>query len=188
MSNSDRESLRQHFRPQRITVLFVGESPPAGETFFYRADSRLYLATREAFARVWRWVETVECECSSWPSGGQGFLHFFQGKGCYLEDLCAGPVNALPRAERRRARQDGVASLANRLAASQPEVIITVMKAIRRHVEQAVSHAVKLPGWAPRSLEVLPFPAHQHQPKYVEELKSVLLKLRDKGTLCWKGF
>lgn len=186
LSNIDCEVLRQHFRPKRIAALFVGESPPEGETFFYQADSRLYRATHEAFSYVWRWNEGLRCECSSWrswPSGGQTFLHFFQGKGCYLEDLCAETVNGLPRAERRRAREGGIAPLVYRLAASQPEVVIVVMKAIQRHVEQAVNHASKLPGWAPRCLEALPFPAHGHQREYVDELKSLLLRLREKGTL-----
>jgi hypothetical protein len=39
--DSSLESLRQSYRPQQVRVLFVGESPPAGGTFFYRANSNL---------------------------------------------------------------------------------------------------------------------------------------------------
>ena len=137
LANTDREALRQGFRPDRIRVLFVGESPPANRTFFYQADSTLYHRTHEAFAAVFH-----EQVCGS----GKAFLRFFQARGCYLEDLCTEPVNQLPRAERRRAREAGVASLAKRLAAFQPEVVVVAMEGIQKHVKQAARQAGPAPG------------------------------------------
>nr|MBC8193829.1 hypothetical protein [FCB group bacterium] len=36
------EDLRQAFKPPKVEVLFIGESPPAGGTFFYNGNSKLY--------------------------------------------------------------------------------------------------------------------------------------------------
>jgi hypothetical protein len=70
------EHLRLYYRPPEVRVLFVGESPPAGGTFFYAADSGLYRATRDAF------YEAI-------PEARSGkFLERFAAYGCYLEDLC----------------------------------------------------------------------------------------------------
>jgi hypothetical protein len=80
-------TLRKLFRPPKVNVLFIGESPPAGGTFFYQADSRLYQRTRAAFGRAFG---------RSMPEGAE-FLREFQRLGCYLEDLCAEPVNRLPK-------------------------------------------------------------------------------------------
>ena len=43
------EELRARYRPDKVRVLFVGESPSASGEFFYLGNSRLYHAFREAF-------------------------------------------------------------------------------------------------------------------------------------------
>ena len=43
------EELRRRYRPETVRALFVGESPPAGGTFFYAANSNLYRFTEQAF-------------------------------------------------------------------------------------------------------------------------------------------
>lgn len=48
-STLDFERLRARYRPERIVALFVGQSPPAGGTFFYFANSNLYRHTERAF-------------------------------------------------------------------------------------------------------------------------------------------
>jgi hypothetical protein len=47
----ERERLRLRYRPVLIRLLFIGESPPASGRFFYRQDSGLYRAIRDAFRR-----------------------------------------------------------------------------------------------------------------------------------------
>src|SRR5688572_24876523 len=47
-----RERLRQAYRPEDVPLLFVGESAPAGGTFFYQADSNLFSAIHEACVRA----------------------------------------------------------------------------------------------------------------------------------------
>ena len=81
-SPTEIERLRRRFQPPVVRVLFVGESPPAGGTFFYSANSILYEATKEAFLRgVPKLVR------------GANFLERFRAIGCYLDDLCPEPVN-----------------------------------------------------------------------------------------------
>ncbi len=43
------EELRQHHRPEKILTLFVGESAPAGGTYFYAENSQMYRYMREVF-------------------------------------------------------------------------------------------------------------------------------------------
>jgi hypothetical protein len=49
---ADHAALRARHRPERVTILFVGESPPACGQFFYNRDSRLYRAMLHAFESV----------------------------------------------------------------------------------------------------------------------------------------
>ena len=62
------EELRGLYRPERVRLLLVGESSPAGGTHFYLANSNLFQATREAFV--------LALDETGIPSGG-GFLEFF---------------------------------------------------------------------------------------------------------------
>lgn len=47
----DIETIRSTFRPDRIDVLFVGESAPTAGTFFYKGDSSAFREMRKAFSR-----------------------------------------------------------------------------------------------------------------------------------------
>jgi hypothetical protein len=163
------QALREQYRPEIIRVLFVGESPPAGGTFFYQGDSNLARYTQAAFSRIYgKEFET-----------GESFLRSFQLLGCYLEDLCLEPVNHLSKSERKRARSDNVPGLSVRLRESAPEALVVVMKAITPHVQQAASQA----GLADVAFYSLPFPALGNQHRYTSELASVLNDLRDADIL-----
>ena len=43
MPNNTYENLRNHYKPDKVEVLFVGESRPQGGTFFYQGDSTLFI-------------------------------------------------------------------------------------------------------------------------------------------------
>lgn len=172
---SETEELRHQFLPEQINVLLVGESPPAGGTFFYRADSLLYEATKEAFQ-------------ASMPDllRGGGFLDRFRALGCYLDDLCLVPVNhlkldkPLAKAKRLRLRHDGEEALAERLRSHPPRTIIVAMIGIAENVARAAELA-GVPD-VPRS--VLPFPGRKaHRERYVDELADLLTRFRHAGLL-----
>ncbi len=91
--------LRRQYKPEDARVLFVGESPPTGGTFFYEGNSVLYYATEEAFLKALPEIK------------GKSFLDSFKELGCYLDDLGLEPVNRLPDPDKRRERRDGESGL-----------------------------------------------------------------------------
>ncbi len=123
------ERLRRTFQPARVRLLFVGESPPASGRFFYRRDSGLYRAMRDAFQRVDSSI------------GDDDFLAVFQSWGCYLIDLCPEPVDRLAPQARRAACQAGEGSLSRTIRHLQPAIIATVVRSIERDVAQAAARA-----------------------------------------------
>jgi hypothetical protein len=162
------ERLRRRYRPDDVRVLFVGESPPAGGTFFYRANSKLYDATREAFEAA---IPALRRE--------DDFLAAFQRLGCYLDDLCLEPVNDLHMRDSKRLaqRERGVAPLARRMKPRDPAVVCVVMKAIVTEVGRATDRAE-----LDVQREALPFPA-RHRAQYVRMLTHVVKRWRRRGVL-----
>jgi hypothetical protein len=155
----DTEKLRRRYLPSRVHVLFVGESPPAGGTFFYRGNSHLFRNTKEAFeaALQRRWDNATD------------FLRFFQSSGFFLEDLCKQPMNRLGGSERHERCQASVSSLAERIRRHAPEHLVVTPKRIERYVVQAAGQAghSMLPF-------VIPFPAMGWQVVYRDALSSWL--------------
>jgi hypothetical protein len=141
-----RERLRKSYRPARVRILFVGESPPASGRFFYQADSGLYRAVRETFVQAFPSLRNAE------------FLDSFCSLGCYLVDLCGEPVDHMTRNDRRHACRKGEARLAQQIRALRPEAVVTVVRSIRANLKRAQIQA----GWSGRHLE-LPYPGRWHQ-------------------------
>ena len=77
----DHQEIRERFKPENIKVLFIAESPPQNDTFFYSEKSGFYTYTKQIFN------ELFEDEIKK----ADKFLHFFQNKGCFLDDLCHDP-------------------------------------------------------------------------------------------------
>jgi hypothetical protein len=149
------EIVRQSFRPRKVRLLFVGESPPASGRFFYYRDSGLYRAMRDAFSLV---DPTIDDE---------NFLNRFQNAGCYLVDLCGRPVDDLDPVSRRAARKAGERRLAGIVAELQPERIATLVRSIETHVKKAASRA----AWDGPFLH-LPYPGRwiRHRRVFIERL------------------
>ena len=162
------ENIRRSYRPNRITVLFVGESPPHGGTFFYCQNSRLFSYTVEAFRRAFR-PDIRE----------EQFLSMFMRAGCYLEDLSLAPINHLSKPERRKARSAAVGQFRKRAKAASPEAVVCLMKGIAKLVREAVNGA----GFATVPFEAVPFPAMGHEQEYVAELSPILRCLAADGRL-----
>ena len=146
-----RERLQSHYRPDRVRILFVGESPPASGRFFYQADSGLYRAVREAFVLAFPSLKNDE------------FLHSFSTLGCYLVDLCGEPVDNMTWGARRHACRKGETRLAQKIRALRPQTVVTVVRSIRANVKRAQIRA----GWSGPHLE-LPYPGrwHRHRTKF----------------------
>lgn len=167
------EQARRRYRPDEVRVLFVGESAPAGGSFFYFANSKLYWATRAAFER------------GSSDLIGRDFLRSFQALGCYLDDLCPEPVNRLPDRQRRNERHASEAALADRMKEAAPRIIVVVMSGIQENVRRAL-HAAGL-GELP--VFVLPFPSRpEHERRYIGELAEIVATLRQQHVFAGSPF
>ena len=72
-TESQIEIVRQEFMPEKVSILFIGESAPISGKFFYTEDS-LCAYTQTAFAEVFPEVKTMS---------RNEFLNFFKSKGCF---------------------------------------------------------------------------------------------------------
>ena len=153
-----RERLRRRYRPSRIRILFVGESPPASGRFFYRADSGLYRAVRETFVRAFPSLRNTH------------FLDSFCSLGCYLIDLCGEPVDDMTPDARKQACGRGEKRLAQKVRALQPKTIVTVVRSIGTNVR----HAQERAGWSGCYVE-LPYPGRWH--RHRNEFRKLLVPL-----------
>ena len=152
--------LRAQFEPERVSILFVGESSPAGGTHFYRADSNLFRATREAFAVAFGEEQVAD---------GPRFLREFQDRGCWLVDLVDHPVNQLTGEEREALASGGVAELARTIEKVQPARLV----AVKATIDDEVISAARVAG-STADLLALPFPVRQWRTVFVRELAAAL--------------
>lgn len=166
-----KEVLRENYKPEKVQVLFVGESVPANGTFFYEENSNLYRYTREAFESVGLY------------SGGldNDFLSVFRQLGCYLVDLCNVPVNAKGThiEEKQAKRREGVSRLTREIDTLDPSAIIAVKLGIDKHVKSALRATSRGSGW----FRALPFPAHSHHQRFVDGLSNALRELMQRRTI-----
>jgi hypothetical protein len=125
----EREELRLKYLPKSVQLLFVGESPPASGRFFYRQDSGLYRAVRDAF-------QTLDPKIND-----ANFLARFQAAGCYLIDLTGKPVDDLPPAARREACRNGEPRLSQIISQFQPATILVLLRSIEPNVRRAAADA-----------------------------------------------
>ncbi len=159
-SSDGYEQLRQRFRPRgRIRLLLVGESRPAGGTFFYLANSNLFRATLEAWQAAFGPL-----------AEGQSLLNRLQSDGVWLYDLAPTPVNRLRGRPRRGAVQVRGADLATLLVAESPEAVVVVKRSLGPIVREAMIVAQVPLG----RLQVLPFPLYQWRAQYVTQLSALL--------------
>jgi predicted transcriptional regulator len=154
-------ALRARYRPATTRLLFVGESSPAGGTHFYRADSNLYRATREAFGAAFSMAD---------PPEGDAFLAWFQELGCWLVDLADHAVNRSSAGDRVRAVDAGMPALADTIRLTEPARILVVL----RRIAPAVRRAARLAEFDDRAIDVLPFPTRQWRPVYVDQLAGIV--------------
>lgn len=155
----DHKTIRSSYMPDKVKILFVGESRPQGGTFFYNGDSNLYKYTRQAF-------EQTEKEFS---------LEHFKRYGCWLYDVCDIPVNGLPHFERREQIRLGLPRLLVTIKELSPKFIIIVKKGDMREI---VFHKVCEHGYIDQETAYnVPFPACGRQTEYQNELSAIIKKI-----------
>ena len=123
------ERLRESYKPEKIKILFVGESAPAGGAFFFDGNPIQFTTNIR---------KTFEMALDVTFEDNKEFLNYFKDKQCYLDDLCLEPVNHLPPAERAMMLRDSVEPLSERLRDMNPDVIIISMRSIEHYVHDAI--------------------------------------------------
>jgi hypothetical protein len=154
-----KERLRRRFRPEKVRILFVGESPPASGRFFYEADSGLYRATRQAFLKAFPDLRERD------------FLESFRNLGCYLVDLCQRPVDRMQPNARRKFRLAGESHLIKTFRTLRPQIVIVVIRSIARNVQRSEQRA----NWSGRHIE-LPYPGRwtRNRAEFIKQLAPIL--------------
>lgn len=123
-----KEKIRKKWKPKKIRILFIGESPPE-KGFFYQCNSQLYKAVKEAFERALKKKFQLD----------ESFLKFLKDNGIYLEDLCERPgLHKFERKKRKEIRRKCVPFLTRKLNRLKPEKIVVTMKSIKKYVRDAV--------------------------------------------------
>ena len=166
----DWEQIRLCYRPDRIKVLFIGESPPpSGKTFFYAGNSILFDFWKSTFTEVFN---------KSWPSP-ESFLRWFQEQGCYLDDLLSNPLPS-NKIEKAKTRKDllpkSVSTFASKFRDYSPEAIVVVMKGIDSYVKEAIMESELT-----IACEIVGFPYKRKgkiRPQTISEAQHVLTKLK----------
>ena len=158
-----RYRLKQSYKPEKIKVLFVGESPPQKDQYFYDANSNLFRCIQKAFQ------DSVDPDCG----GGIKFLEYFKKAGCFLDDLCSLPVNGMTTPEENRKRNqlqdEGISYLREKIALMHPAAVIIIMKRIKEKVKTACDKVVPKP-----QIDCIPFPSNGWQTKSCSELSGIL--------------
>lgn len=159
------ERLRQRYRPNRIDTLLVGESRPAGGTFFYLANSNLYYATHEAF----------QLALGPMPTG-EAFLDLLSDRGVWLYDLADAPVDRMRGRPRRDAVRARASELVDLLRENRPRLVVAVKKDLAATVRQAMDDA----HLDRDRLYVLPFPLYQWRSDFVRGLAALVSRQVDR--------
>jgi hypothetical protein len=155
------EKLRLRYKPARIVLLLVGESPPPHKGFFYDADSpegQLSRSTR----RVFEDVSGVRF------TDRRDFLSHFKRKGCYLYDLFGPRGKTILKADRRD-QEAAVEKLSNLLRREKPKIALSVLKRTSKLVAKAVERAQ-----IPVNYRTLPYPTRNYVTQYRSGLAAIL--------------
>ena len=157
---------RECYRPARIAVLFVAETPPSTGKFFYFGKNNM-------LRQMQRVIEPSITD-------DKAFLESFKARGWYFDDLVLKPLRSpLTRSEREEICWSAKDSLADRIKIYRPRAIVSLLYSIRHIVECAATKA----GAAEACFESVRFPGQGHERRFQEEMKPVLRKLRDLGSL-----
>ena len=162
---SNLESVRESYRPDRITTLFVGESAPHSGAFFYNQNSGLFSEIRKAF------------------KGKTLFLEDFKRNGFYLDDLVLEPVNHLRNKDRTSLCTRSVSSFAERLKDYKPEAVVILMIAIKPMVVKAMLEA----GLHCESY-CTPYPGFGNQPRFHKAMTGIIPNLPVTNGSEWKEY
>src|SRR5438094_2663135 len=131
---------RRKYRPQKVRLLLIAESPPSSGGFFY-------FPTTIGKDHLFR--ETMKA-LDLWPTGvpmrrgvdKRPMLRRFESLGLYLLDTCDFPVDKMRPRERREAVLEQIPRLVNDVIEANPLRILVVKSSIFNPVVIALRESV----------------------------------------------
>src|SRR2546422_11744424 len=172
-------AARNKYRPNRVNVLLIAESPPSSGGYFYSETTigkdHLFRETMKALG-FWPVDRPMRKGCDK-----QRMLKRFRSIGFFLIDTCELPVDKLQPRQRRVSTIQGASTLPNRVRELNPIRILIVKKTVFKPARQSLIEA----GLWDRSLKTkpLPFPSHGQQ----REFLTMIRRLVDKDRLRKKN-
>ncbi len=160
------EKMRESYKPEKVNILFIGESAPKSGAFFYDGKKHLFTTNiRKTFEEVFD---------INFNEDNQKFINYFKDKKCYLDDLSLEPVNDLSTSEKRIKLQESIIPLSERLKVVNPDVIVIIKKDIEHYVRSAIELSCTSP-------EVVPtyFPGVGWLHEFRKDVKPTLQKYID---------
>ena len=158
MPNSYFEKLRNHYRPDNIDILFVGEPRPISGKFFYKEDSNLYRETKKAFNIYF---------------GENIFtLDAFKNCKCWLYDICENPVNDMNHNERQEEILQNLPNLEKFIESANPKYIVVCKKGIVK--DAIIASNIMNKYRYNETIFFLPFPVCGRQKEYRDGLINIL--------------
>ena len=164
LNNYKFERIRKKFKPKKIKILLIGESPPEGRDFFYELKSSLYEYTKKAYLNTYKKDISNKGE----------FLKLFIKSGIYLDDLCHHPINNFDDPLKEIKRKRSKPFLTKRLKSYNPDVIVILMIGIEKHVKEAI----KLSGIKCKKIYTTHFPSMSWHNLYFEEITTIFDELQ----------
>jgi hypothetical protein len=163
---------RDKWKPEKVTVLFIAESPPASGAYFYfpvtTGRDSLFNTTMKALG--------IYPERKAMPKGldKKGMLAEFQARGFFLIDVCYAPINKLPPKEKKRAIAKEIPALMQKVRELNPEGVIIIKKGLFEPVKTALEYAGL--GGKILNKEAILFPGSGNQRTYRRILRMLLAR------------
>jgi len=167
-------TARNKYRPTKVNVLLVAESPPSSGGYFYAEKAigkdHLFRETMKAL-KLWPVDRPMRKGCDKRP-----MLEHFRSLGFFLIDTCELPVDKMPPRLRRLSTIQGASTLPNRVKELNPGRILIVKKTVFNPARRALSIA----GFEDRILNKrsLPFPSHGNQRRFRRMMRRLVSQSR----------
>ena len=169
-SVADFNRSRRKYRPRKVRLLLIAESPPSSGGFFYFRTTigkdHLFRETMKALD-LWPRNEPMRKGVDK-----RTMLRRFQSMGFFLLDTCVLPVDKLRPLERRKAVESQTRRLVTDVIEADPAHVLIVKSSIFTPVRIALRSA----GLWARVLNTgrVPFPSHGNQRTYRSLLRRAL--------------
>lgn len=165
------EKKRESYYPEKPRVVFVLESPPKSELYFYDNEGEPW---ESLFLAMMRYVLGGEL-----PKTKEDGLKRFQQEGYLIVDATYVPVDGKTNRERNEQILSDIERLAEDLKAisKNGKVKIVLIKAnvCRKLAQPLKDRGIEVENYADIiNGDIIPFPSHGHQRKFVERIKKFL--------------